>query len=146
MSSGYCNCCNQKIIDTNSYSTSSYISPSNVAPITSTSFNSTPYNLPSVTDEYKNVIVQWDKLDCSCIQNDIINLGVEKTDPLMYAQKYGSSLVTADQMPEICNQVQMEHKMPLAAENQDFKYYMELEGDVYALSFIDLVRSTSPGL
>ena len=141
MNGGYCNCCNQKIIDSNSHSTSTYISPNIATPLTSNN-----YNLDTATDDYKNVIVQWDKIECCCIQNDIINLGVEKADPLLYTQKYGSSLMTADQMPDICNQVQMEHKMPLAAENQDFKYYMELEGDVYALSFIDLVRSISLGL
>lgn len=89
-----------------------------------------------------NLIVQWEKRSCSCIQNDIINLGIEKTDPILYAQMYGSTLLTADQMPSIVNEVQMAHRMPLAAETTDYKYYMELEGDIYALSFIDLVNLT----
>lgn len=96
-------------------------------------------DLDQDSDQLKNIIVSWDKLQCCCIKNNIINLGVEKTDPVLYAERYGSSLLTADQMPDIVNEVQMEHKMPLAAENTDFKYYMELEGDIYALSFIDLV-------
>ena len=86
-----------------------------------------------------NLIVQWGKRECCSIKNNIINLGVEKTDPVLYEQMYGSTLLTADQMPSIVNEVQMEHQMQLAADTPDFKYYMELEGDVYALSFLDLV-------
>jgi hypothetical protein len=91
-------------------------------------------------DEIKNLIVQWDKINCCEIKNNIINLGVERADPLVYIEKYGSNnLISSQELPEICNEVQMLHQMPLAADNEDFKYYMELEGDIYALSFLDLV-------
>jgi hypothetical protein len=37
-----------------------------------------------VVTKPKNVIINWGKRNCSQINTDIINLGVEKADPLIY--------------------------------------------------------------
>ena len=87
----------------------------------------------------KNIIVEWKRIECSSIKTDIKNLGVEKADPIKYAETYGNSLVYDYQMPEIVNEVKKKHDIQLAADTVNHKYYMELEGDLHALKLIDLV-------
>lgn len=87
----------------------------------------------------KNIIVEWKRIECSSIKTDIKNLGVEKADPVKYAETYGESLVAAYEMPEIVNEVKRKHDIPLAADKINHKYYMELEGDIHALKLFDLV-------
>jgi len=85
----------------------------------------------------RNVIINWEKVECSKVNTDIKNLGIEKADPVTYTLQYGSSLKTASELPDIANEVKVLHGIPLAAENTH-KYYMELEGDIHALALIDL--------
>lgn len=88
----------------------------------------------------KNIIVEWKRIECSSIKTDIKNLGVEKTDPSKYVEQYGNTLMNAYEMPEIVNEVKQKHEnIQLAADKTNFKYYMELEGDIHALKLIDLV-------
>ena len=87
----------------------------------------------------RNLIVNWEKRNCCHINTDIINLGVEKTDPLVYLQTHGASLTHETQMPEICDEVKREHGIPLAVDQCENSFYKELEGDIHALKLIDLV-------
>ncbi len=87
----------------------------------------------------RNLIVNWEKRNCCHINTDIINLGVEKTDPLVYLQTYGAALTHETEMPEICDEVKREHGIPLAVDQCENSFYKELEGDIHALKLIDLV-------
>jgi len=79
----------------------------------------------------------WAKKSCASIRTSYRNLGVERADPHTYAQKYNSTLMYPNQMPEIADEVKIIHGIPLAADLSS-KYYMELEGDIHALAMIDL--------
>lgn len=85
----------------------------------------------------KNLILNWQKRDCTEIKTNIKNLGIETVDPDEYAQKYGPSLVSAVELPEIASQAKTEHGYLLAADFKP-KYFNSLEGDVHALNMIDL--------
>jgi hypothetical protein len=86
----------------------------------------------------KNVIINWEKTKCSKINTEIKNLGVEKANPSCYLEKYGRlNLKKKCEMPIIVNEVEKIHQIELAADNKK-PYYMELEGDLHALSMIDL--------
>jgi hypothetical protein len=75
----------------------------------------------------RNVIINWEKIECSKVITEIKNLGIEKADPFIYTQQHGTSLKSATELPDIANEVKVLHGIPLAAENTH-KYYMELEG------------------
>ncbi len=86
----------------------------------------------------KNVIVEWEKINCGNVNTEIRHLGVEKADPVVYAQTYGPSLKPPSQLPPIADEVKQVDGVALAAEN-NAKYFMGLEGDIHALGLIDLV-------
>lgn len=86
----------------------------------------------------RNIIISWEKRKCSKVNTEIKNLGIEKADPRNYLETHGRvALKTKCEMPEIVNEVQRQHNMPLAADHNR-PYYMELEGDLHALAMIDL--------
>ncbi len=86
----------------------------------------------------RNIIVSWEKMKCSKVNTEFKNAGVEKADPKIYMAKHGrKNLKAVNEMPSIVNEVQKHHNIELAA-NHKKPYYMELEGDLHALSMIDL--------
>ena len=85
----------------------------------------------------KNAILNWEKINCAEIKTKIKNLGVEPADPNEYAKKYGPTLISAIELPEIASQVKTEHGYLLAADHKP-NYFNSLEGDLHALSLIDL--------
>jgi hypothetical protein len=98
--------------------------------------NSRPED-PPLHSKQKNIILNWEKRKCCEIKTNLKNLGIERVDPIEYTQKYGTSLVTSVDLPEIALQAKNEHGIQLAA---DFgtKYFNSLEGDVHALGMVDL--------
>lgn len=90
-----------------------------------------------IQSKTKNIIIDWEKKNCASIKTAYKNLGTERVDPASYSQKYNSALVYQTQMPNIADEVKIIHGIPLAADLKS-KYYMELEGDIHALSLIDL--------
>jgi hypothetical protein len=87
----------------------------------------------------RNIIVNWEKRQCCKVNTDFKNLGVELVDPQAYLNEHGTSLAHQNEMPEICDEVKQLHGIPLAADHSA-PFYHELEGDIHALSMIDLVR------
>ena len=75
------------------------------------------------------------------ITERITDLGVEKCNPNEYVEKHGESLIQSEAMPEIANKAAVEavekHGKELASQNK-IKYFNQLEGDIHALSLIDL--------
>jgi predicted house-cleaning noncanonical NTP pyrophosphatase (MazG superfamily) len=99
--------------------------------------NPKPDDPISCNCEIKNLIVDWDRKE-SKIKNVITNLGIEKTDPIEYVDRYGETLITPDNLPEIVNELRKEQNNEIVlASDQNFNYYMELEGDIDAFEFID---------
>ena len=88
----------------------------------------------------KNLIIEWEKMKCN-ITERITDLGVEKCNPNEYVEKHGESLIQSEAMPEIANKAAVEavekHGKELASQNK-IKYFNQLEGDIHALSLIDL--------
>ncbi len=85
----------------------------------------------------KNIILNWEKRNCAEIKTNIKNLGVESADPNEYAKKYGPTLISAVELPEIASQAKTEHGYLLAADYKP-NYFNSLEGDLHALTLIDL--------
>ena len=82
----------------------------------------------------RNVIVQWESPEV-VIKQKVKYLGVICANPCDYIQRYGNSLKTADQLPEITKNIPVQEGYILAADtNQAY----ELEGDVDALRLVDL--------
>ncbi len=93
-----------------------------------------------VPPKTKNLIINWEKIKCN-VKERITVLGVEKCDPNEYIEQHGSSLIQASTLPAIANKVAVdavENQGTLLASDVRKKYFNELEGDVHALSLIDL--------
>ena len=60
-------------------------------------------------------------------------------NPAHYVQRYGSSLIPPDQLPEFVTQIRPPTGIVLAAEHRPTNVH-ELEGDIEALNLIDLDR------
>ena len=86
----------------------------------------------------RNVIIEWEKRECSRVNDVIQNLGVVPTDPVAYRNANHGKMMTQDQMPDIVHEVQRQHNQPLAA-NEKKQYYMELEGDIQGNSLYELI-------
>lgn len=88
----------------------------------------------------KNLIIEWEKMRC-VVKERITDLGVEKCDPKDYIEKFGPDLIQPEEMPDIANKAAVvaveKHGKKLAAQNSG-KYFNELEGDLHALTLIDL--------
>jgi len=68
---------------------------------------------------------------------NVINLGIARTDPVLYSEMYASTMVNASQLPEFVIEASNQHGYELAADCIN-PYYLELEGDIHALALIDL--------
>jgi len=84
----------------------------------------------------KNIVLNWEKRKCCEIKTNLKNLGIEQVDPKEYKKKYGTTLVHTEKLPELAQQVKNEHGIQLAADYG--KYFNSLEGDVHALTMVDL--------
>jgi len=83
----------------------------------------------------KNVIVQWDPPNVR-IEQTVKYLGIVNANPTEYIKRYGETLVSVQQFPEIVRNIK--HEETLAADVRQTNQVYELEGDVEALRLIDL--------
>jgi hypothetical protein len=87
-------------------------------------------------DKTRNVIIQWESPRVQ-VTKEVKNLGIFKVDPVDYVQKYGNSLITHGQMPEFIRNINPMNGVTLASQYTP-REFMELEGDINALSLINL--------
>jgi hypothetical protein len=83
-------------------------------------------------------LVQWGAPEVS-IRQEIKYLGVVKANPIEYAERYGDSLKSSDQLPEIVTQIQNPCGIVLAADQPNYEL-PELEGEIEALKVTKLIR------
>jgi hypothetical protein len=82
-----------------------------------------------------NVIVQWEQPKAH-VKTVIKDLGIIRADPNEYIQKYGDQLKRFDELPEFAKNIKPSNAL-LAC---DAEHKCELEGDLFALSLIDLEK------
>ena len=87
----------------------------------------------------KNVIIQWENPQVNC-SKQFKDLGIIKANPVEYIQKYGSSLKKTEELPNFVHDILPPKGISLAnscnCSQKNLAY--DLEGDVEALSYIDL--------
>jgi hypothetical protein len=86
----------------------------------------------------RNVIVQWEAPEV-IIKKDYKYLGVVRANPVDYVQRYGHSLVVSNELPQFVQDIATPDGLELAA-NYKYSDLYELEGDVEALSLVDLEK------
>ena len=86
----------------------------------------------------RNVIVQWEPPQVQ-IKKEFKYLGIIRANPAEYVQRYGASLKKVNELPEFVLEIRPPQGVVLAADYQQRSVY-ELEGDIHALSLIDLDR------
>ena len=86
----------------------------------------------------KNVIIQWEAPVVQIVQ-EFKNLGVIRANPIEYVEKYGASLKTHVELPQFVKEIKPPTGVVLAAD-YSASSLLELEGDIQALSLIDLER------
>lgn len=86
----------------------------------------------------RNVIVQWEAPRVN-IRREIKYLGVIRANPAEYVQRYGSSLKSANELPDYVASIKTPEGLVLAA-NYRYNNIYELEGDLQALRLVDLDR------
>jgi hypothetical protein len=84
----------------------------------------------------RNVVIQWESPEVE-IRKEFRNLGIIAADPQDYISRYGSSLIRADQLPEVAVSYGAQPGLQLAATHQPPAIPL-LDGDLHALSLIDL--------
>jgi Ca2+-binding EF-hand superfamily protein len=83
----------------------------------------------------KNVIVQWETPEVE-VKKEYKYLGIIRANPVDYVQRYGDSLIYSNDLPNFIKEIKTPDGLTLAADSENHIY--ELEGDVEALSLIDL--------
>lgn len=86
----------------------------------------------------RNVIVQWEAPQV-VIKKEFKYLGVIRANPVEYVERYGATLKIARDLPSFVLDIKTPEGLILAADYQ-YNSVHELEGDVRALSFVDLDR------
>lgn len=86
----------------------------------------------------KNVIIQWDTPEVQ-VKKEFKDLGVIRANPTEYVSRYGTTLKSARELPPFVLEIKPPAGVVLASETKYNSAY-ELEGDIQALSLIDLDR------
>jgi hypothetical protein len=84
----------------------------------------------------RNVIVQWEP-PAVVINKQFRDLGVIRANPVEYVERYGATLKVHTELPQFVREIRPPVGVVLAAEYQAASL-LELEGDVNALSLINL--------
>ena len=92
----------------------------------------------SVVAKPKNVIIQWDPPAVQ-VKKNFKDLGVIRANPAEYVQRYGATLKAHNELPQFVKEIKPPTGVVLAAEYNQSSLF-ELEGDIHALSLIDLER------
>ena len=89
-----------------------------------------------VASKTKNMIVQWETPNIT-VKKEFKDLGIVRANPIEYIERYGSTLKRSIELPSFVKDIKPPPGLVLAAESaSSFNY--ELEGDLHALSLIDL--------
>jgi hypothetical protein len=83
-----------------------------------------------------NVIVQWEQPK-AVVKTVIKDLGIIRADPNEYIQRFGDQLKRFDELPEFAKNIKPSSNVHLAS---DAEHKCELEGDLFALSLIDMEK------
>jgi hypothetical protein len=86
----------------------------------------------------RNVIIQWEAPQVQ-VKKEFKDLGVIRANPQEYMSRYGSTLKTARELPSFVLEIKPPTGVVLASDYQYNGMY-ELEGDLDALSLVDLER------
>ncbi len=86
-----------------------------------------------VVEPTRNLIIEWDTPKVH-IKKKFTNLGIVKTDPQEYANKYANEIKSKSAVDKIMPQIQT----GFPTNNDDKSPVFELEGDVEALKLVDL--------
>lgn len=89
-----------------------------------------------IVNKPKNVIIQWEAPKIE-VKKQFKDLGVMRANPLEYVQKFGSELISSDELPYFVKDIRPPKEITLASEHPTQRT-IELEGDLYALNLIDL--------
>jgi hypothetical protein len=96
-----------------------------------------------VSEKPRNVVIQWDAPRVTYTR-EVRDGGVVRADPDEYTAKFGSTLKTVNELPDFVREIRPPTGLTLASESVTqggvTQVRQELEGDVYALSFVDLNR------
>lgn len=98
-----------------------------------------PAKPPCVLPDPKNVVIQWEAPEVE-VKREVTNLGVYKTDPYEYLQKYGGSLLRAEHLPDIAHVYADTPGVKLASKFKASEV-PALGGDISALRLIDLDKN-----
>ena len=95
-----------------------------------------------VVQKPKNVVIQWEAPQVQ-IKRTFKDLGVIRANPVEYVERYGASLKTHREFPEIVHELRPPVGVVLAAE-YNAPSLIDLEGDINALNMIDLDKEGLP--
>jgi len=84
----------------------------------------------------RNVVIQWEA-PAVTIRKEFKDLGVIRANPVEYVQRYGAELKSYAELPAFVREIKAPSGLVLAGETVSSSTY-ELEGDLQALSLIDL--------
>ncbi len=107
--------------------------------------NPKPCDPHNCCSQLNNLIIIWEKRDCTQINDEIKTPIIELTNPDKYRDIYGSSLLEAWQLPEIAQQLPDKHGKQMAASFDQTQFYQSLEGDVHALKLLGDLDSIGLG-
>lgn len=83
----------------------------------------------------KNVVIEWEAPKV-VVKREFKDLGIIRTNPLDYQQKYGAELTPSESLPTLAKTIQAPLGHYFASEVQQAQ--IQLEGDIDALKLIDL--------
>ena len=96
-------------------------------------------NKTPVYEKPKNLIIEWTPPVVK-ITKVVKNLGVLRTDPKKYIEKYGDDLKKAEDFPQSFLEITNTPGIELASDCKRKNVHHELEGDLFALNLIDLEK------
>jgi hypothetical protein len=93
---------------------------------------------PAVVVKPRNIIIQWEAPSVT-VKKEFKDLGIVRANPVEYIQRYGTSLKRSIELPTFVKEIKPPEGLILAADSSSPLMY-ELEGDLHALSLVDLER------
>jgi hypothetical protein len=97
-----------------------------------------PAEVELVYEKPRNVIIQWDSPDV-LVRREIKDFGIVEANPDEYSSKYAGTLKSHQELPDFVRDIQPPQSLLLAHQYRAPAFH-ELEGDIHALSLIDLER------
>lgn len=93
---------------------------------------------PAVVVKPRNIIIQWEAPTVT-VKKEFKDLGIVRANPVEYIQRYGTSLKRSIELPNFVKEIKPPEGLILAADSNSPLMY-ELEGDLHALTLVDLER------